>query len=569
MQRFLVQPDELKVDEEITSPIVVIGSGVAGLSAAIAASEHTQVTLVTKSWLSDSNTDWAQGGVAVVLAPGDTFSKHISDTLSVGQGLCHEEVVRRVVEGGPAAIRRLIEWGGQFDRSAEGSLSLGLEAGHSADRVVHAMGDGTGREIQRVLVDRARRCPQINLLEHAFAIDLLVQGGRVTGVLVMFGGRMLRIRAGAVICATGGCGQVFRETTNPEVATGDGHAMLFRAGARLRGMEFVQFHPTTLYIAGSSRLLISEAARGEGGILRDCNGHAFMESQDPRAELAPRDLLSRAVLNQMVKTRHTNVYLDLRHLPPAFVRERFPRIYRVCRTFGLDITRDLIPVTPAAHYMIGGAVVDADGRTSLRNLFAIGEVACSGLHGANRLASNSLLEGLVLGDHSGGVAARECELPASAADDGAPSASERREDRDFNSADLSNSLKALMWRHVGIMRSGLELAEAEVRLEAWQRAADRVCRPITRDFELRNLLTLARLITRAARERNESRGVHYRTDRPGRDDDLWHSNLEIHRTPAGEIESARAAVPPQTATARVEAPGAAPDPKGRRTEAHR
>jgi L-aspartate oxidase len=431
------------------------------------------------------------------------------------------------------------------------------------------MGDGTGREIQRVLVDRARRCPQINLLEHAFAIDLLVQGGRVTGVLVMFGGRMLRIRAGAVICATGGCGQVFRETTNPEVATGDGHAMLFRAGARLRGMEFVQFHPTTLYIAGSSRLLISEAARGEGGILRDCNGHAFMESQDPRAELAPRDLLSRAVLNQMVKTRHTNVYLDLRHLPPAFVRERFPRIYRVCRTFGLDITRDLIPVTPAAHYMIGGAVVDADGRTSLRNLFAIGEVACSGLHGANRLASNSLLEGLVLGDHSGGVAARECELPASAADDGAPSASERREDRDFNSADLSNSLKALMWRHVGIMRSGLELAEAEVRLEAWQRAADRVCRPITRDFELRNLLTLARLITRAARERNESRGVHYRTDRPGRDDDLWHSNLEIHRTPAGEIESARAAVPPQTATARVEAPGAAPDPKGRRTEAHR
>src|SRR5262245_8854490 len=207
MQRFLVQPDELKVDEELTSPIVVIWSGVAGRSAAIAASERTHVTLVTKSWLSDSNTDWAQGGVAVVLAPGDTFSNHIADTLTVGQGLCHEGLVRRVIEGGPAAIRRLIEWGGQFDRSAEGSLSLGLEAGHSADRVVHAMGDGTGREIQRVLVDRARRCPQVNLLEHAFAIDLLVHAGRVTGVLVMFGGRMLRIRAGAVICATGGCGQ--------------------------------------------------------------------------------------------------------------------------------------------------------------------------------------------------------------------------------------------------------------------------------------------------------------------------------------------------------------------------
>jgi L-aspartate oxidase len=324
-------------------------------------------------------------------------------------------------------------------------------------------------------------------------------------------------------------------------------------------MEFVQFHPTTLYIAGSSRLLISEAARGEGGILRDRNGVAFMESQDPRAELAPRDLLSRAVLGQMVRTRHTNVYLDLRHLPPAFVRERFPRIYRVCRTFGLDITRDLIPVTPAAHYMIGGALVDADGRTSIRNLYSVGEVACSGLHGANRLASNSLLEGLVLGDWTGGVAAREFELPEKVADDAAAAVVERREDRDFNSADLSNSLKALMWRHVGILRNGLDLAEAETRLEAWQRAADRVCRPIVRDFELRNLLTLARLITRAARERNESRGVHFRTDRPDRDDDQWHADLEMQRTAAGEIETRRAPIPagaagrPSSSTGRPEA----------------
>jgi L-aspartate oxidase len=549
MQRHLLHPNEVKVDDELTSSVVVIGSGVAGLSAAIAASEKATVTLVTKSWLSDSNTDWAQGGVAVVLAPGDTFSKHIEDTLSVGQGLCHEPIVRRVVEGGPESIRRLIEWGGQFDRGPHGQLSLGLEAGHSSDRVVHAMGDGTGREIQRILVDRARRCPQLNLLEHAFAIDLCVDAGRVTGLLVLFGGKLLRIRAGAVVCATGGCGQVFRETTNPEVATGDGHAILFRSGARLRGMEFIQFHPTTLYIAGSSRLLISEAARGEGAILRDCNGVAFMESEDPRGELAPRDLLSRAVLKQMVKTRHTNVYLDLRHLPPAFVRERFPRIYRVCRTFGLDITHDLIPVTPAAHYMIGGAVVDPDGRTSLRGLFAVGEVACSGLHGANRLASNSLLEGLVLGDSIGRVAAQESDVPPAVKDDGEPSTVERREDREFNSADLVNSLKSLMWRQVGIMRTGLELAEAERRLEAWQRVADRVCRPIHRDFELRNMLTIARLITRAARERDESRGCHFRNDHPQRNDSAWHADLEIHRAPGGDVETRRVPLPAAASSA--------------------
>jgi L-aspartate oxidase len=541
VQRFLEHPRSLSIDSRLDATVVVIGSGVAGLSAAIAASDSTDVLLVTKSWLSDTNTDAAQGGVAAVLGTGDTIERHVQDTLEVGQGICHEPIVRRVVASGPAAIRRLIDWGGQFDLRPSGELSLGLEAGHSADRIVHAMGDGTGREIQRVLVERARRSSRLTILEHAYAVDLLVQDGRVCGVVVHHGGKFLLVRAGAVIIATGGCGQIYRETTNPEVATGDGHGLLFRAGAPLRGMEFFQFHPTTLYVAGSSRLLISEAARGEGGILRDRHGIAFMEGRHPHGELAPRDLLSRAVVDQMRKTQHPNVYLDLRHLPPAFVRQRFPRIYRVCLTFGLDITRDPIPVTPAAHYMIGGAVVDDDGRTPIGQLFAVGEVACSGLHGANRLASNSLLEGLVMGDHSGRIAVGEAKLPASARDEAEDSPiPERHDDRDFNATDLANSIKALMWRRVGIVRTGLELAEADRRLETWQHGADRVARPAPRDYELRNQLAVARLITRAARERAESRGVHFRDDFPDRDDAQWRVDLVLRRSRSGETDLERA-----------------------------
>jgi L-aspartate oxidase len=554
MRRFLEHPRGVEIDARRDADVVVVGSGVAGLSAAIAASaQGSSVLLVTKSWLSDSNTDHAQGGVAAVLAAGDTFERHVRDTLDVGQELCHEGVVRRVVEGGPAAIARLVEWGGQFDHARDGSLSLGLEAGHSSDRIVHAMGDGTGREIQRVLVDRAHRCATLTIMEHAFATDLLVDEGRVTGVLVHCGGKFQLVRAGSVVVATGGCGQVYRETTNPEVATGDGHAMLFRAGAWMRGMEFVQFHPTTLYVAGSPRLLISEAARGEGGVLRDCRGDAFMEAIHPRGALAPRDLLSRAVLDQMVATKHPNVYLDLRHLPPAFVRERFPRIYRVCLTLGLDITRDLIPVTPAAHYMIGGARVDLDGRTTVERLFAIGEVACSGLHGANRLASNSLLEGLVLGELGGRLAAAESKLPPAARDaaDGEP-IQKRHEDRDFSATDLSNSLKALTWRKVGIVRNGLDLAEADRRLEAWQNGADRVARAAPRDWELRNQLTVARLITLAARERAETRGVHFRSDFTKRDDAQWRVDLDVRRRPDGEFEMERA--PVAVAARRAESP---------------
>ncbi len=514
----LVNLRDLSPVTELRVPVLVIGSGVAGLSAALEAANRFEVLLLTKAEAGESNTSWAQGGVAAVFSPKDSVASHVQDTLHCGRGLCHEEVVRAVVKAGRGAIERLIEWGGSFDRLSSGELRLGMEGGHTAERIIHAGGDATGNELQSVLLRRVAGNPRIRLMEHTIVLDLVVHENRVLGAIGHHDNRYLLVRAAAVICATGGCGQVFRESTNPEIATGDGLALLARAGVILRGMEFVQFHPTTLYIAGSSRMLISEAVRGEGGILRDKNGVAFMEGLHPRKELAARDFVSRAVLQRIVETGHTNVYLDVRHLPPEFIRSRFPQIDRVCRNFGLDITRDPIPVAPAAHYMIGGAVVDIDGRTNLRRLFAVGEVSCTGLHGANRLASNSLLEGLVLGVRVGHAAAECASLEESEGfhlpETRAPT---RWQDPHFSSKDLCNSMKSLMWRHVGILRDGTGLAEADRRLESWQTLADSVCRNRPREWEIRNMLLVSRLITAAACARSESRGVHFRTDFPQED----------------------------------------------------
>ena len=536
--RFLVHPNEVTEQELLDAPVVVIGGGVAGLSAAIAAARTHSVLLLTKAWLSDSNTEKAQGGVAAVCSKEDSFEVHAGDTLRVGCGLSHPSRVEHVVQAGPGAVQRLIDWGGQFDRGEGGGLALGMEGGHSQHRVVHAMGDRTGREIQRVLVDRARSEPRIRIFEHTFVLDLLEDDdGAVAGVLVHGRGGYFRVRASTVICATGGAGHAFRETTNPEVATADGHALLYRAGVRLRGMEFVQFHPTTLYIAGSSRVLISEAVRGEGAVLRDRDGVAFLDGLHARGSLAPRDFVSRAVLDRMVSTEDTNVYLDMTHLSPSFVRERFPRIYQVCRSFGIDATRDLVPVAPAAHYVIGGATVDDDGRTSMPGLFAIGEVACSGLHGANRLASNSLLEGLVLGERAGEVAANQCRDPKPAAFGG--TAVERQPDRHFNSTDLLNAVQSLMWRKVGLLRDRSGLAEAEDRLATWSHTTSVLADPSPHHWELMNLLQFSSLVSRAAREREESRGVHYREDFPEPDDEHWVADLELHCAGDGGLEVRR------------------------------
>ncbi len=398
--RYLVPFDPKRVPHRFAD-VLVIGGGLAGLRAALAVDRTLSVLVISKESLQQSNSAYAQGGIAGVLDPEDRFEDHIADTLRAGGDLCDSQVVEMVVREAPARIDELVRWGTNFDENA-GALELGREGGHSHHRIVHALGDATGKEVMRAVIERTRKLPNVEMWQHAFTLDLLSLDGICRGALVWNAqhGKTFVWAKQTILC-TGGAGQVYRETTNPDVATGDGLAMAFRAGAEVRDMEFMQFHPTVLYIAGSSRNLITEAMRGEGAHLVDRNGYRFMPDYDSRAELAPRDVVSRAIVTQMEKTRHPNVYLDLGHLDPQLVRRRFPGIAAICAEFGLDITRDRIPVRPGAHYMIGGVSVDMQGRTTLPGLWAAGEVTSSGLHGANRLASNSLLEGLVYGAHAG------------------------------------------------------------------------------------------------------------------------------------------------------------------------
>jgi L-aspartate oxidase len=510
--------------------VLVVGGGLAGLRAANAVDPKLSVLVVTKDALFQSNSSYAQGGIAGVLDPDDRFELHVSDTLVAGGTLCDERVVEMVIREAPARIQELIDWGTHFDELA-GRITLGREGGHSKSRIVHALGDMTGREVMRAVIERTRRQPHVRIWENTFTLDLLTHEGTCRGAIVatQHGEKML-VWARQTILATGGCGQIYRESTNPPVATGDGHAMAYRAGAQLRDMEFVQFHPTVLYIAGGSRSLITEAIRGEGGHLVDKDGLRFMPEYDERAELAPRDIVSQAIVTQMEKTRHPCVYLDVTHLNRQFVLNRFPGIAAACKQFGIDITRDKIPVRPGAHYMIGGVTVDLEGRTSIPGLWAAGEVSSSGLHGANRLASNSLLEGLVYGAHAGAAASQTAlDTP-----DGFhvwplenPIVVPPAEPLDLE--DIRNSLKALMWRQCGVRKSGAGLVEALEAVNQWRRYV------LVRQFEdlagweLQNMLTLARVMIAAAHEREESRGVHLRTDFPGRDDARWNRHLGFER----------------------------------------
>src|SRR5438105_1161423 len=408
--RYLVQFGP-KQTPHLFTDILVIGGGIAGLRAALAAPGDMDVLVVTKDAIQQSSSSYAQGGIAGVLAPEDRFENHIEDTITAGAGLCDRQVVELVVREAPEQIGELVRWGTNFDLEG-GQLALTREGGHSHRRIVHALGDATGHEVMRAIIERARAAANIKIWDNTFTIDLLTDTGACVGALVHRPEGNLVIWARQTILASGGCGMVYRETTNPPVATGDGMAAAFRAGAQLRDMEFMQFHPTVLYVAGSGRYLITEAVRGEGGYLRDKDGVRFMPEEDPRAELAPRDIVARAIVRRMEQTQHPNVYLDLSHLGRDLVLQRFPAMARFCKGFGLDITTDRIPVRPGAHYMIGGVTVDLEGRTTLPGLWAAGEVTSSGLHGANRLASNSLLEGLVYGAACGrGAAEAAAKMP--------------------------------------------------------------------------------------------------------------------------------------------------------------
>jgi L-aspartate oxidase len=508
--------------------VLIIGAGLAGLRAAIAVDPKLSVLVLTKDRIDESSSNYAQGGIAGVLDPEDCFDEHVADTLTAGGELCDPEVVSMVVREAPERIRELIGWGTNFDAKS-GELELGREGGHSRSRVAHAMGDATGREIMRAMICWTSRLRNVHIRQHTFTLDLLTHNGTCRGALVndrQYG--LTLVWAKQTILCTGGTGQIYRESTNPAVATGDGHAMAYRAGVELRDMEFVQFHPTVLYIAGSSRSLITEALRGEGACLVDRTGYRFMPDFDSRAELAPRDIVAQAIVTQMERTAHSCVYLDMTHLDPHFVKSRFPGIAAKCLEFGIDITTDRIPVRPGAHYMVGGVTVDRTGRTSCPGLWAAGEATSSGLHGANRLASNSLLEALVFGAHAGRAAA----TAAAATNDlfcAVPLANlpvdEPRKSLDL--ADIRNSLTSLMWRDVGVRRNADRMTQARDMIDRWCRYV------LVRQFsephgwELQNMLTVARLIVASALARQESRGVHLRTDFRDIDNEHWKRHITV------------------------------------------
>ena len=496
---------------------LVIGAGVAGLRAAIELAAAGRVVVLAKREVADSATHLAQGGIAAALSDEDEISLHLQDTLNAGDGLCNVEAAKVLVEEGPERIEELIQWGTEFDRQGT-KLAFTREGAHSRSRILHAHGDSTGREILRALYAKAKTLKNISVLEFEFSTDLDVSDGDVSGIhLLSEQGDHEHMSACAVLLATGGLGQLYRNTTNPAVATGDGVAMAFRAGAELSDMEFVQFHPTALYLKKAPRFLLSEALRGEGAYLRNLEMHRFMSKYHPMGELAPRDVVARAIVHELEVSRAKDpmVYLDLTHLHAEHVKKRFPRIYATCMEYNIDITTDLIPIRPAAHYAMGGVRTDLNGRTTVRGLYAAGEAAATGVHGANRLASNYLLEGLVFGARAGKTMRDELRhSPARPAKN--QHAAFSNGPVDTGTEETIGQIQDVMWQDVGIVRNGADLKRALQQLE---QIAPRIARPHTRRAcEAQNLHLTARLVARSAAAREESRGAHYRIDFPAHND---------------------------------------------------
>jgi len=495
---------------------LVIGAGVAGMRAAIELSGSASVLVIAKDSLRESSSEYAQGGIAVALSDDDEVALHEQDTLYAGDGLCDRAAVHTLVEEGPAAIQDLIDWGAEFDREGQ-ELAFTREGAHSRNRILHAHGDSTGREIARTLYRKAASIPNIRFQSYSAITDLLISNARATGAVVFeeSTGGLHEVHARAVLLATGGLGRVFKETTNPDVATGDGVAMAWRAGAAIANIEFVQFHPTALHVEGAPRFLLSEALRGEGAVLRNKAGETFMHSYHPLGDLAPRDVVSRSIVAEMRRTSSPHVWLDLTSKDAAFIRQRFPRIYETCLAYGVDITKTSAPVHPAAHYAMGGVQSDLHGRSTVAGLYAAGEVACTGVHGANRLASNSLLEAVVFGWRAGRSMRQDSNTRISGI-------GERPLPKIPNMSE--QELRALTWEYCGISRdhAGLTCAIAKLRHCEWKEST-----PSLAGFELRNMHHVASLIADRARWREESRGAHYRTDFPEKRDEFLKPSLSM------------------------------------------
>jgi L-aspartate oxidase len=530
---------------------LVIGSGIAGLSFAIHAARFGSVIMITKKSDTDSNTNNAQGGIACVLDPLDSFQSHIRDTLTAGAGLCDEEAVRILVEEGPRRIEELIAWGARFSTSPRSRvphhLDLGKEGGHSANRIVHTR-DLTGREVEESLLRTLKAMPNVFLYENHSTVEFITNHhlkkpfgkNKCHGAYVLDSAKraIYAVRAKITFCSTGGAGKVYLHTTNPDIATGDGVAMAYRAGADIANMEFIQFHPTTLYHERANSFLISEALRGFGAVLTDKHGRRFMDGQHPLGSLAPRDIVARAIDKEMKTTGDPCEFLDIRHVPAFRVKRHFPYIYKRCKEYGIDITRDLIPVVPAAHYMCGGILVDYNGNSSIENLYACGEVACTGIHGANRLASNSLLEALVFSGRAAADAAEKIggitQAPAGTFLPWDDSGTIDNEEWILLSHNITE-IQTVMWDYVGIVRSNLRLERALRRINFLEKEIEdfyKRTRITPRLLELRNIVTTAKLIILSALRRHESRGLHFTTDYPSLDDRHWKRNTVLNKSAA-------------------------------------